>query len=82
MKYYIVIYLLELISCFNPALSAEITSLIENKLYIGIALYPGLAKKMNIEHRTLNVQHRMLYFIYLKNAEPHALKAPEVQERI
>jgi hypothetical protein len=37
---------------------------------------------MNIEHRTLNVQHRMLYFIYLKNAEPHALKAPEVQERI
>jgi len=38
-------------------------SLIEKETEVS---YEGLTKKMNIEHRTLNVQHRIMYSVNLK----------------
>ena len=38
---------------------------------------------MNIEHRTSNVQHRIMYSVnFKKNTEQHAAQAPALHERI
>ena len=37
---------------------------------------------MNVEHRTLNVQHRIMNSVYLKKTEQHAAQAPALHERI
>ncbi len=36
---------------------------------------------MNIEHRTLNVQHRIMYSVDLKKTEQHATQALALRER-
>jgi hypothetical protein len=37
---------------------------------------------MNIEHRTLNVQHRIMNSVNIKKTEQHAAQAPALHERI
>ena len=36
---------------------------------------------MNIEHRTLNAQRRIMHSVYLKMTEQHAAQAPALRER-
>jgi hypothetical protein len=42
----------------------------------------GTANRLNVEHRTLNVQHRILYSVNFEKTEQHAAQAPALRERI
>jgi len=48
-------------------LAAEAVSLIDKATLALVSFIPEVNSKMNIEHRTLNVQRRIMYSINLKN---------------
>ena len=49
---------------------------------LGAFIIPRSTKKTNIEHRTLNVQRRILYSVYLKGTERQALYVPTQRAQI